>query len=753
MSACISKWAFAFDRAFLTTQFPAVLNFSRLKTGGFGTAGSDMHDAADLWTIPALPFIIGVAGDAVSDLDEPEIREVLRAVFNVLELEFPSTPKILLTTVHNRFGRLVAEAAGQREGWHVTIPVPLSRNLYLESLAPADKEWWNDFLECPGVNAVDLPPLIDPLTGKPYLDEDIRRGSEAANPVWTAHFDQAAMFVSGRSHLLLNLATSTQDAASPTALAKYKPQSEVNDVAREIIARSSILIPEEALDDMSAGPVWHLTAGTKSDSGEPLDGVLVETPAAGLELGRVRYVESVPVAAQFETFNRHLSRLQKSGRLHARVFDSNVGDASALLRYFSDGISVAQSIAQRRHHRTIWMLAALFVGAAVALEFYLHRAEFGAGRLGISLYVMLVLAGVVLYWTSLRLRWQSQAEELRAMAEAMRVQSAWWDCGLVGWRERVDLYYLRGAGGSLRQVRQAVRAIINAATVMAAIAPPIRNAHTTWIHGQIDYYTSRIASRRRFLFALEFISWESFVLSLFATIVLLCVQVFGDFTVLTRRSQNSTTNLPTPGAPQSPPQSVDASTHFAQVTGMNSLFGYPTSKLLTAIALGGSVLLLGVYSAWIWRKVKDNRVFTRLDWTIALVPPFFAIPLALGALVIGLRLGLSTQVELTKTIAISPNFLLFVSMCTSIFATLVGGCRYILEKFSWKTELHGYEDILAIFKRAKTTTAAIYSSELNPSEKESRRRELLFSLGQDALAENERWLRAHRERPVEPVLG
>ena len=723
--------------------------------GGSGTADSDMHDAGDLWTIPALPFIIGIAGDVVSDLDEPEIREVLRAVFKVLDREFPSTPKILLTTVHNRFGRLAAEAAGQREGWRVTIPVPLSRNLYLESLAPADKEWWNDFLECRGVNAIELPRLIDSLTGRPYLDEDIRGGSVASDAVWTAHLDQAAMFISGRSHLLLNLAMSTLEADSPAALVKYKQQSEVNDVAREIIARSSILIPEAVLDDMSAGPVWHLTAGKKSDSGEPLDEVLVETQATGLELGRARYVESVPVATQFETFNRQLFHLQRSGRLHARALDSNVGDASALLRYFSDGISLAQSIAQRRHHKTIWMLAALFVGAAVALEFYLHRAEFGAGRLGISLYVMLVLAGVVLYWASFRLRWQSQAEELRAMAEAMRVQSAWWDCGLVDWHERVDLYYLRGAGGSLRRVRHAVRAIINAATVMAAIAPPIRNAHTTWIHGQIDYYTSRIASRLRLLVALEIISWESFVISLYATLVLLCVQVFGDFTLLTNRSQNSSTNLLTLGVPQRPLQSVDPSTHIGKVTGVSStsLFSYATKNPLIVIAFGVSLLLLVVYGVWIWRKVKYSHVFTRLDWAIALVPPFFVIPLAVGALVVGLRLGLNTQVELTKTIAISPTFLLFASMCTSIFATLVGGCRYIIEKFSWKTELHGYEDILAIFKRADVATAAISSSELSPSEKESRRREVLFSLGQDALAENERWLRAHRERQVEPVLG
>jgi hypothetical protein len=84
-------------------------------------------------------------------------------------------------------------------------------------------------------------------------------------------------------------------------------------------------------------------------------------------------------------------------------------------------------------------------------------------------------------------------------------------------------------------------------------------------------------------------------------------------------------------------------------------------------------------------------------------------------------------------------------------AALSGAIRFIAEKLSWEAELHGYEDTQRTFKYAKAELAAIDAAAVRLEMKAQRRRDVLIALGKEALEENEGWIRAHRERLIEPV--
>ncbi len=86
-----------------------------------------------------------------------------------------------------------------------------------------------------------------------------------------------------------------------------------------------------------------------------------------------------------------------------------------------------------------------------------------------------------------------------------------------------------------------------------------------------------------------------------------------------------------------------------------------------------------------------------------------------------------------------------------VFVTFAGAARYVAEKLSWEAELRGYEHALDAFQMANSVLDDLATGDLSVAAKDARRKDLIFLLGRKALAENESWLRAHRERPLEPA--
>jgi len=95
--------------------------------------------------------------------------------------------------------------------------------------------------------------------------------------------------------------------------------------------------------------------------------------------------------------------------------------------------------------------------------------------------------------------------------------------------------------------------------------------------------------------------------------------------------------------------------------------------------------------------------------------------------------------------------LLVISTVT--LTAVAGALRFIADKLSWEAEVNGYEEILDTFRHAQTELAAIPSEIPMPADAAAARGSVILALGKEALDENETWIRRHRERPIEPLVG
>ena len=102
----------------------------------------------------------------------------------------------------------------------------------------------------------------------------------------------------------------------------------------------------------------------------------------------------------------------------------------------------------------------------------------------------------------------------------------------------------------------------------------------------------------------------------------------------------------------------------------------------------------------------------------------------------------------------SDGNILHVDGLTMRFGGIVavaGALRFRTDRLSHEHELFSYRDALLIFQRAaeELDEIGIDASEAA----QARRGDLLLAAGREALDENEAWIRAHRLRPLEPIVG
>jgi hypothetical protein len=89
---------------------------------------------------------------------------------------------------------------------------------------------------------------------------------------------------------------------------------------------------------------------------------------------------------------------------------------------------------------------------------------------------------------------------------------------------------------------------------------------------------------------------------------------------------------------------------------------------------------------------------------------------------------------------------LVIALGIVLLSAGAGSVRFVAEKLVWEAEAHRYEAALVLFERA-----AGELDRIGPPTEASRI--VVRALGRAALEENEYWLRAHRERPVEQAVG
>ncbi len=128
-----------------------------------------------------------------------------------------------------------------------------------------------------------------------------------------------------------------------------------------------------------------------------------------------------------------------------------------------NALSSIQTDINRKLRYSICALAGLFCVAIFMFEAQLDLNK----QWGVFGYIAALVLGMSIYKLAWARRWQPIAQDYRAVSEAFRVQIAWWNCGLVGPRHRVDRFCLQGTTGSLGLVREAIRHMIDAAVLLS----------------------------------------------------------------------------------------------------------------------------------------------------------------------------------------------------------------------------------------------------------------------------------------------
>jgi hypothetical protein len=303
-----------------------------------------------------------------------------------------------------------------------------------------------------------------------------------------------------------------------------------------------------------------------------------------------------------------------------------------------------------------------------------------------------------------RLRMLQQfSEDYRAVAEALRVQLAWWDAGLTGPRHRVDRTYLRGTSGTLGLVRAAVRCLLDGALLEKAPPQPRPGAAERWIGDQILYFGQRIASRQILISWIEEVFWFLFVGS-----------VGMAFSLLN-------------GVARSVGQLLDPML----------LHRFP----VTALAVW-----LGLFAV--------ARVFSQLATHDRAHRRVYQLVNALTAFVAGLLLAVAVYHHFGPDVCHdsahcdSGTGHKLVLIMTVVSAATAGALRFFTERLASEAELHSYREILGAFTRARKSLAGLVGEGEGIAKQRER---LLLDLGEVALQESESWIRAHRVRPLEPM--
>ena len=364
--------------------------------------------------------------------------------------------------------------------------------------------------------------------------------------------------------------------------------------------------------------------------------------------------------------------------------------ADQLLAAFRASLSHVQQGKQAAWRRSVQALAALFVAAVLLLETF---AKFGVGWAAPG-YAALVLVGILLFGAASHRRWQNIHEDYRAVNEVLRIQRAWWAAGIWGAAASTQRACLQGATGALLGVRRGTTAML--AWIRLAAAQPQEDwsrvtGEKGWIAEQKRYFERRVHERERALERVRVMSWTLFYL---AFGLALWLAVYG----LNRGAELS---------------------HLAKVVAPQ--FGW----LLGAMAM--IVLVL-----WAWQRYRPPAKRLHVLALAGLAVPFGGAGLGSFAYSVGPALDADGK-EVVVVLLVG-------------LLTLAGAIRFVTEKLVWEAEANAYTQAERRFAEAQRL---LRRSGMSPQE----RLTVLRALGEAALAENEAWFRAHRERPTEPVIG
>ncbi|MFZ4406564.1 MAG: hypothetical protein ACOYOH_04445 [Paracraurococcus sp.] len=650
-----------------------------------------------MWAKP-LPILVGLSGKRDLGGQDAAAAAALDAAFDRIDAAFPHAPKVLVTGLAAGADMLATEIALRRRAWRGFALLPFAREAYAGTIRDAGGD--------------DPMAQFDALLLHPKL----RYGELPALPPSDAGhgpaYEQLGLWLATNCAILLAVMPGTEEpglAGGTARVVAHRLRGEADAAAAAVIATSLELAQPPGLKPPEpqglclvdlAGPVEAGALPLRLRAPDGKGGSRDRTPTPDA-LRR-----AFPTAVAIESYNRRGATWMRQG------WPEEAPDALAALQRFRDGMSSIQGGCQRAWRYGVFALAALFLVAVAMIEAHVkftehwHFAEaIGLPRWSAAAYVGLVGGAIGLHLLSRRRRWQMIHQDYRAVIELLRVQGAFWAAGLTGARDRVDLHTLVGASGTLRQVRRSAGAIIAWIGLSTAPAEPRWSWITGpdgWIREQIAYFTDRAAARERRMQLVGVLSWGAFFLALGLSLWL-AVEASGD----------------------------------AGKGAMAALSHRLNDDPLKAHGMLAVVVGL-CFGAW-WLRVPPAE--PRLSPVAAVAVPvgFLLLPPALETL----------AAALGGTHEKAGHDLVIVALV--VLLATAGAIRFVAEKLVWEAEGHAYAEALARFREAGRRLQAIEA--LPEEEREAHRQAVVRDLGRAALAEGEGWLRAHRERPLEPLVG
>jgi hypothetical protein len=462
------------------------------------------------------PILIGITGKRDLCGKDEAVRRAIAAAFDLLDKVLPASTKVLLTGLAAGADGLGAEEALHRPNWRVVAVLPFERTLYAQDFDD-EGALLERMLGHPLVTTRILEPLCG-RDGKPLTPAELARVEGQQNLERTAHYEQAGLFIAERCALLIAVkpASELPGRVGGTARIVASRLNEPDATAHSVIARSSELKPRAPLEASPTGPVWLIDLETVDHTHRsPLNAVAPLHPTkSGVEAGEARpstawrrtaLIDSLELASGLDRLNNRVAALPKRRRQAMKPTDPRPGGLAApasTLDRVRRGLSFVQQGYMWRLRCIVLLMAILFVVAAILLECHI---EYARKHFILMIYLLALQIMFGLFAWARMHRWQRFAEDYRAAAEALRVQIAWWDAGLIGPYTRVDRLFLCGTRGSLALVRAAIAHFTDAAS-LTAHPQPAPHLVTRWIESQVSFFTRRSEDRRRLVKLLDRLS-------------------------------------------------------------------------------------------------------------------------------------------------------------------------------------------------------------------------------------------------------
>jgi len=229
----------------------------------------------------------------------------------------------------------------------------------------------------------------------------------------------------------------------------------------------------------------------------------------------------------------------------------------------------------------------------------------------------------------------------------------------------------------------------------------------SWIEEQIAYFDDRLRKRRTRVSFIDATSWFLLVASLGPEVVVAVNSIRGD---VVRTVVDKYLGQLQPGV-----------AFIAIIAAIVLVFVVSSARWLLS------------RSAW---RDPERRIFET---------PHVAVSAIAGLL---LAIGLYHCADFLGLQGASSSMLVIGGVSV---ASVGYAMQFVSDRLSWAGEMRGYQDALQIFLRARSALKEIDGSGLDAAGQAVLQKTIIEAIGKEALKENEGWLRAHRERPLEPL--